>query len=102
MHVFRDTTMHAHNFLIDQGHKRDMVKAVTESLEQRDLVPSLDLVEEAVDPCDSLTLMVSSQYNYLLWESHFKGEEEADDLAGLFTSIHVISHEEKSRISRDD
>ena len=43
MHVLGDTTVHAHNFLINQGHQRDVVEAVTEGLEQRDFIPSLNL-----------------------------------------------------------
>jgi hypothetical protein len=71
MHVLGDTTVHAHNFLINQSHQRNVVEAVTEGLEQRDFIPSLNLIEKAIDPSDSLTLMVSSQDYYLLWKSHF-------------------------------
>ena len=51
--------MHAHNLLIDQSHQRQVVETVAEGLEQRNFVPSLDLIEEAVDPGDGLTFVVS-------------------------------------------
>ena len=49
-----------------------MVEAVTESLEQRYFVPSLDLVEETVDPSDCLAFMISSQDCDPIWKSDFQ------------------------------
>ena len=42
--------------------------------------------------------MVSSENDYLLRISHFQGEQEADDLATLLTSVDVVSHKQISRI----
>ena len=73
-----------------------MVEAVAESLKQRNFIPSLDLVEEAINSCDSLALVVSPQNNNLLREPHFQSEKQADYLARLFSSIDVVSHKEES------
>ena len=88
--------MHAHNLFINQSYQRQVVEAVAKCLKQRNFVPSLDLIEEAVDPGNGLTLVVSPQNYYLLRESHFQSEEKADHLARLFASVHVVAHEQQS------
>ena len=52
--------MHTHDFFVDQGNQWHMIERVVESLPQRYFITSLDLVEETVDPSDSLTLVVTS------------------------------------------
>ena len=63
--------MHAHDLFIDESHQGDVVEAVTESLEETNFIPSLDLIEKAIDPSDSLALVVSSEDNHLLRKSYF-------------------------------
>ena len=70
-----------------------MIKTVAKCLEQRNFVPSLDLVEKAVNPGDGLALVVASQNYDLLREPYFKGEEQTDHLARLLASVDVITHE---------
>ena len=70
-----------------------MVETSVEGLPKTNLVSSLDFVEEAIDSCDSLGLVVSSENDNLLWVSHFQSEQKADDFAGLATSVDVVTHE---------
>jgi len=67
--------MHAHYFFINERNQWNVVEGVTECLKQRNLVPSLDLVEKAVDPSDSLALVIASQNDYLLREPTFQSEK---------------------------
>ena len=46
--------------------------------------------------------MVTSEDHNLSWISHLQGEEEADDLAALLASIHVVAHEEVTGRLADD
>lgn len=93
MHVFGNASVHAHDLLVDQGHQGHVVEAVDKLLEERYFVPSLDLVEKAVNPGDGLALVVASQNYDLLREPYFKGEEQTDHLARLLASVDVITHE---------
>ena len=93
MHVLSNTSMHAHNFLVNKCNQRHMVEALIESLPESNFVSSLDFVEETVDSGNGLAFVVTSKNDDLLWIPNFKSEEETDDFAGLSTSIDVITHE---------
>ena len=93
MHVLSNTSMHAHNFLVNKCNQRHMVEALIESLPESNFVSSLDFVEETVDSGYGLAFVVTSKNDDLLWVSNFKSEEETDDFARLSTSIDVITHE---------
>ena len=95
MHVFRNSAVHAHDLLINEGHQGHVVEAVHKLLEQRYFVPSLDLVEKPVNPGDGLALVVASQNDDLLREPHFESEEQTDHLARLLASVDVITHEQQ-------
>jgi len=90
-HALRDTAVHAHDFLVHKGDERHVVEAIVECLPEGELVPSLDLVKEAVNAGDSLTFVVTAQHNYLVWEANLKRKKEADDLAALLASVHIIA-----------
>ena len=60
MHVFGNTSMHAHNFFIDQCNQRHVVKALIKCLPESNFVAPLDFVEETVDSCDALAFVVTS------------------------------------------
>lgn len=79
-----------------------MIEAIVETLPKRDLIPSLDLVKEAVHSCDGLTLVIASQDNDLLGESYLQCEQKANDLARLFSSVDVISHEKVLGVAQRD
>ena len=61
--------MHTHDFFVDQCNQWHMIERVVESLPQRYFITSLDLVEEPVDPGDSLALVVTSEHHNLLREA---------------------------------
>ena len=94
--------MHAHNFLINQGHQRHVVEAVVERLPQTYLVPSLNLIKESINSSDSLRLMITPQDDDLVRVPTLQSEQEADDFATLLASVDVITHEEVTGVSRDD
>lgn len=74
MHVFRDATVHTHDLLVDEGYQRHVVEAIPKGLPESDLVPSLNFVEESVNPGNGLTLVVTSQDDYLVRVSDLKGK----------------------------
>ena len=54
MHVFRDTTVHTHDLLIDKGYQRHVVEAIPECLPEINSIPSLNFIEKSIDSGDSL------------------------------------------------
>jgi hypothetical protein len=74
MHIFRNSSVHAHDFLIDQSDERDMVEAIAESLKQCNFISSLDFIEKAINSSDGLTFVISSQNYNLLRKSDFECE----------------------------
>lgn len=102
INVLRNTTVHAHDFFVydsDQGH---VVEAVEERLPEWKFISSLNLVEETINSCNSLRLVISSENDHLFWVSDFQREEQTNDLTALLTPINVISHEQISGILADD
>lgn len=59
MHVLGEAAVHAHDLFINKGHKGHVVEAIIKLLPQRNLVPSLNLIEEPIDPSDCLALVVA-------------------------------------------
>jgi hypothetical protein len=62
MHVFREASVHAHNFFVDQGNERHVVKAVEECLPKCNFVSPFDFIKESIDSGNSLTFVVSPEY----------------------------------------
>jgi hypothetical protein len=102
MHVLGNTTMHTHNFFINKCDQRHVVEASVEGLPETNLVSSLYLVEETVDSCDGLGLVVTSEDDNLLWVSHLQCEQQANDFAGLAASVDIVTHEEISLVLVQD
>ena len=86
--------MHAKNLLVDDGSDGKAVEAIGESLPKFDVVPSLALIIEAVDSVDRCALVVASEQEEVLRVLDLVGEEEANGLERLLSSVNVISKEE--------
>jgi len=65
VHILAETSVHAHDLLVNQGDQGHVVEAVVKRLPQRYFVPPFDFVEESVDASDSLTLVVATQNDNL-------------------------------------
>jgi hypothetical protein len=85
--------MHTHNFLIDKSNQWQVVEALIKCLPESNFVSSLDFIKETVNSGDGLAFVVTSKNDDLLRISNFQSEEETDDLAGLSTSVDIITHE---------
>jgi len=79
------------NFLINDGGNGKAVEAVGECLPEFDVVPSLTFIIEAVDSIDGGAFVISSEKEEVLRILNLIGEEEADCLKRLLSSIYVIS-----------
>lgn len=79
-----------------------MVERVVEGLPETDLVSSLDFIEKAVHSCDGLGLVVASKHDDLSRESYLQSVQKANNLARLFPSIDVVSHEKVSSLEWND
>ena len=66
--------MHAHDLLVNECDEGHVVEAIVECLPEGELVPSLNLIKEAINAGDGLTFVVAAQHNYLIWESDLKSK----------------------------
>ena len=73
-HVFWNSTMHTHNFFINECHYGHMIETIVELLPQSHFISSLNLIKKSVKTCDSLTFVVSSQYNDLFRIANFQSK----------------------------
>ena len=60
LHALGDATVHAHDLLVDKRDKGHVVEAIVECLPEGELVPSLDLIKEAINAGDGLTLVIAA------------------------------------------
>jgi len=93
--------MHAEDLLVNDGSNWQAVEAVGESLPQLDVVSSLALVVEPINSVNGSTLVVSSEEEEVLGVLDLVGEEEADGLERLLSSVNVISEEEVVGLRRE-
>ena len=83
--------MHGEDLLVNDGRDGQAVEAICEGLPQLDVVPSLALIVETVDTVDRGALVVTSQDEEVLRVLDFVGQEQADCLQGLFSSVNVVA-----------
>ena len=93
MHIFCDTSMHAHNLFVNKSDQRHVIETIIKLLPETDFVSSFYLVKESVNTRDSLSFVVATESNNLGWISYFQGEEETDNFCTLSSSIDVVTHE---------
>ena len=92
--------VHTEDLLVDHGGHGKTVEAVRESLPKLDVVSSLALVVEAIDPVDGSALVVAAEYEEVLRVLDLVREEQGDRLQTLFTSVHIVTQEEVVRCGR--
>jgi hypothetical protein len=92
--VRAEATVHGEDLLVDDGSDREAVEAVGEGLPQLDVVPSLALIIEAVDPVDGGALVVTAQDEEVLGVLDLVGQQQADGLERLLASVDVVAQEE--------
>jgi hypothetical protein len=93
MHFFSNTTMHAHNFFVYECYQWHVIEAIIELLPESNFISSFDLVKESVNSCNSLSFVISSESDDLLWKSYFKCEEKTNYFGTLTASVNVVTHE---------
>jgi hypothetical protein len=99
--LWAETSVHAQNFLVDQGGDRKAVENIGKSLPQLDVVSSLALIVEPINSVDGRALVVSSQKEEVLWELDFVSQQKADGLEALLSSVDVVSQEEVVSFRRE-
>jgi len=72
--------MHGEDLLIDDCCNWQAIEAIGKGLPQLDVVPSLALIVEPVNPVDGGTLVVSSQDEEILGIFYLVGQQQADGL----------------------
>lgn len=75
-----ESSVHAEDFLVDQGCDWQAVEAVGEGLPEFDVVSAFALVVEPVDSVDGSALVVSSQQEEVLGVFYFVRQQQAHSL----------------------
>jgi hypothetical protein len=91
---WRKTSMHAHDFLVNESTYWHAVEDVTESLPHLDIVSSLTLVIETVDSSNGSTFVVASELEEVLWVLCLVREHQRDGLETLLATVHIVAQED--------
>lgn len=83
--------MNTEDLVVHNGCHREAIKALDELLPQFQGVPSLALIVETVYPVNRTALVVTAQEEKVLWVLYLVGEQKADHLQVLLTSIDVVT-----------
>lgn len=95
------TSVHGEDLLVDNGGNWQAVEAVCEGLPKLDVVSALALVVKAVDTVDGGALVVSSQDKEVFGVLDLVGQEQADGLETLFTTVDVVTEKEVVGLRRE-
>jgi hypothetical protein len=93
--------VHGENLLVDDSSDRKAVEAVGESLPQLDVIATLALVVESIDTVDRGALVVAPKDEKVFGVLDLVGEEQADGLKRLFSSVDVIAKKEVVGLRRE-
>lgn len=96
-----ETPVHAQYLLPDDCGHRHHIEHVREYLPQLQVVLSLALVVEPVDPVDARALVVAPQHEEVLGVLDLVGQEQAYALDGLLAPVHVVPQEQVVDIARE-
>jgi hypothetical protein len=86
--------VHGENLLVNDGSDGKAVEAVGKSLPQLNVIATLALVVESIDTVDGGALVVTSEDEEVFGVLDLVGEEQADGLEGLLTSVDIVTEEE--------
>jgi len=89
--LWGESSVHAQDFLVNEGSNGEAVEAVSEGFPEFDVVSSLALVVEAVNTVDGGALVVSSEEEEVLRVLDLVGQEQANGLQALLASVNVVS-----------
>ena len=92
--LWTQTSMHAENFLINQGGHWEGVEDITEYFPKSDRVSTLALIVETINTIDLCTLVVTSEQEEVLWIFDFVAKEQGHSLNRLLASIDIVSKEQ--------
>lgn len=86
--------MHGEDLLVDDGGNGQAIEAVGKRLPELDVVPPLALIVEAVYTVDGGTLVVAAEDKEVFWVFDLVGQEKADGLERLLSSVDVVAQKE--------
>jgi len=93
--------MHSEDLLVDDSGDGETVETVGKGLPKLDVVPTLALIVKPVDTVDGCALVVASQDKEVLGVLDLVGQEEADGLEGLLSTVDVVAEEEVVGLGRE-
>jgi len=92
--LWRQPTMHAHDFFVDQTTDRHTIEHIAELLPHLNVVAPLALIIKPIDPGDGCTFVVSSQLEKVLWVFRLVRKHQRDGFETLLTAIDVVTEED--------
>jgi len=88
-----ESSVHAKNFVIDEGCNGQAIEAVGEDFPELDSVAALTLIIKPVNSVDAGTLVVSSEKEEVLGEFNFVRKQQTHSLKRLLATVDVVAHE---------
>lgn len=89
--VGAQTAVHCENLFVDDSGDGKAVETVGKGLPQLDVVPALAFVVETVDAVNGCTFVVATQDEEVFGVLDLVGQQEADGLERLLSSVDVVT-----------
>ena len=86
--------MHGEDLLVNDGSDWQAVETIGKGLPQLDVISSLAFVVETVDSVDRGALVVTAEDKEVFRVFDLVGQEQADGLEGLLSTVDVVTKEE--------
>lgn len=84
-------TVAAEDLVVDDARNGKAVEGIRKGLPQLDVVPALALIEEPIDTVDGGALVVAAEDEEVLGELDLEGQDEANGLKALLSTVDVIT-----------
>ena len=93
VHVLGEASVHAQNFIVDEGGNWQHVESINEFFPKTNIISLLAFIVKAINFCDGFTLVVASEQEDTLRVLDFVGQKQTNGFNAVFTSVNVVAQE---------
>merc|ERR1712187_160523 len=91
INLWRKSTMHADDLLIDEAANRHAIEHVAELFPELDIITAFAFVIEAINPSDRCAFVISTKLEKVLRIFYFVREHQRDCFETLLSSVDIVS-----------
>lgn len=85
--------MHAYNLVVNDGTTWKTVEGIAKLLPHFHRKTATAFIIKSIDTVDTSALVVSAQQEEVFWIFDFVGEQQTNNLQGLFATVYVVTQE---------